>query len=97
MSLENTSLPSNIDSHLSVLEKSQTWPGRYRFKFILLNESNQIETLKSYFDSFDHELYSNFSRSNKYISINVDAYMNSPQEVKDIYQKVQSLKGIIVL
>ena len=97
MSLENTSLPSNIDSHLSILEKSQTWPGRYRFKFILLNESNQIETLKSYFNSLDPKFLYNRSKNNKYTSINVDAYINSPREVKDIYQKVQSLKGIIVL
>lgn len=77
-----------------LLEDGHTWPCFYDFKFIV--PSGQLSILKALFEE-NVEFKERPSSEGKYTSLSVRAFLQSPEEVIEIYQKVSVIKGIISL
>ena len=77
----------------SLLDDQITWPDYYSFKFVVKTESKgRVLALLS-----DHEISEKFSKTGKYTSITSRKYLNSSDEVVDIYKKVSKVEGVITL
>ena len=79
------------------LEKSQSWPGLFLFKFILKTDSTHFETLKSFFKDKEAKWKHKSSSKKKFVSISVHVDMESPEEVIALYLKANKLDGVISL
>lgn len=75
------------------LKKSQKWPGTYLFKFIIPRERH--EELLNLLPIGRIELRE--SRNGKYVSVNLTALMNNPEDVVKVYKRVQDIPGIVSL
>lgn len=76
---------------------SQKWPGAYIFKFIVKSNSDHVETIKRYFETFDANFKLKHSSKNTYISLSVHVLMDSPKTVILMYKKVGALDGVLAL
>ena len=79
------------------LEKSQSWPGPYLFKFILKTDSSHLVTLQSFFKDKKAKWKHKSSSKKKFVSISVHVNMESPDEVIALYLKANKLEGVISL
>jgi putative lipoic acid-binding regulatory protein len=79
------------------LLESQAWPGVYIFKFIVKAESDQLATLKSYFDATQSTFSEKQSSKKTFTSLSVTVTMENPERVIEIYKKASTLEGIITL
>ena len=79
------------------LEKSQSWPGPFLFKFILKADSTHLEKLQSFFKDKEAKWKHKSSSKKKFVSISVHVNMESPEEVIALYQKANKLEGVISL
>ncbi|MCC5923512.1 MAG: DUF493 family protein [Crocinitomicaceae bacterium] len=77
------------------LEKEE-WPNVYFFKFISPSDNATIAKITSLFKSESNVNFRASSNGN-YTSISVKEVMLSASEVIDIYEKVASFKGVIIL
>jgi putative lipoic acid-binding regulatory protein len=86
---------SPFDGLKKQLEREE-WPSAYLFKFILPNENESISKLLNIFGTENRQLmYS--SRNGKYVSITIEEFMLSADEVIEKYEKAAKLKGVISL
>ena len=81
----------------SQLEKSQSWPGTYMFKFIVKTENPQVDNLKALFNAKEKKVSLVASSKKKFQSLTITLEMNSPDEVITIYKKAAELKDVIKL
>jgi hypothetical protein len=79
------------------LIKSQKWPGKYMFKFILKSKKIKPDFFKKYFTNHHYYMSIKESSNNNYKSITIKSNMNSPEEIIDIYKDLSKIDGIIVL
>ena len=73
------------------LKESQNWPGSYIFKFIIKNNSKDLDKLKMILSNYKGDLNVKSSDKGNYKSISFESFVNSPSEVIDIYKGVSSL------
>ncbi len=78
------------------LQEHSTWPNKYMFKFIVPNEDNKVEIVKSLLPS-EGEFSYKHTKSLHHVSITCIAYMNSAGEIVEITEKVSQLEGVMVL
>ena len=81
----------------SRLEKSQSWPGSYMFKFIVKSENPQIDNLKALFITKEKKVSLVASSKKKFQSLTITLEMNSPNDVIAIYKKAADFKDVITL
>jgi uncharacterized protein len=79
------------------LEKSNTWPAIYLFKFIVPTEIDKINQVEQAFDGMGAVIKTTQSKTGKFTSVSVDVQMESPQSVVDKYVEVSTIEGIISL
>jgi uncharacterized protein len=69
------------------------WPSFYMFKFIVPRDKES-----EVFAIFNNEdVATKLSKNGKYISITSYRYMNSEDEVVDIYKEAAKIQGVIAL
>ena len=79
------------------LKESQNWPGSYIFKFIVKNNSKDLDQLNMILSNYKGDLNVKSSDKGNYKSISFESFVKSPSEVIDIYKRVSSLDNIISL
>ncbi|GEL09429.1 hypothetical protein SAMN05192550_1571 [Flavobacterium glycines] len=79
------------------LEKSNTWPAIYLFKFIVPTDAEKINQVELAFDCLGAVIKTTQSKTGKFTSVSVDVQMASPQAVIDKYIEVSTIEGIISL
>lgn len=75
---------------------STKWPSVYMFKFIVPNGDDKINAVKNLF-SEDTEFSFKTSRDIRFIGITIKKVMNSADDVIEIYNRAEGIKGIIAL
>lgn len=79
------------------LEKSNTWPAIYLFKFIVPTDNEKIKQVEQAFDGMGAVIKTTQSKTGKFTSVSIDVQMSSPQAVIDKYIEVSTIEGIISL
>lgn len=79
------------------LEKSNTWPAIYLFKFIVPTDVEKIKQVELAFNCLGAVIKTTQSKTGKFTSVSVDVQMESPQAVIDKYIEVSTIEGIISL
>ena len=79
------------------LEKSNTWPAIYLFKFIVPTDEEKIKEVEQAFNCLGAVIKTTQSKTGKFTSVSVDVQMASPQAVIDKYIEVSTIEGIISL
>lgn len=82
--------------YLSLKEKLDnqfSWPMLYMFKFIV-PEGNQDQVFSLF---KKHEISSRRSKNGNYVSLTAQIFMNSSQDVIDVYKKASTIDGLIAL
>lgn len=79
------------------LERSNSWPALYLFKFIVPTEKEKIEQVESKFDSLGAVIKTTQSKTGKYTSVSVDVQMENPQAIIEKYLALSTIEGIISL
>ena len=79
------------------LKESQNWPGSYIFKFIIKNNSKDLDQLNMILSNYKGDLNVKSSDKGNYKSISFEGVFESPTEIIGLYKKVSSLDNIISL
>ncbi len=79
------------------LEKSNTWPALYLYKFIVPTDKEKIEQVQKAFDCLGAVIKTTQSKTGKFTSVSVDVQMESPQAVIEKYQQLSTIEGIVSL
>ena len=82
-----------VESFREKLDNHYAWPSLYVFKFIV--PAGQQDQVKSLFPL--HTAVEKPSREGKYVSVTVQAMMQSSDAVIDLYRKAASIEGIVSL
>jgi putative lipoic acid-binding regulatory protein len=75
------------------LDEQFAWPMLYMFKFIVPEASKQ--QVISLFDK--HDVSSRNSKNGNYVSLTIQMFMGSSQDVIDVYKKASTIDGLIAL
>jgi putative lipoic acid-binding regulatory protein len=75
------------------LDEQFAWPMLYMFKFIVPEAKKQ--QVISLFDK--HDVSSRNSKNGNYVSLTVQMFMMSSQDVIDVYKKASTIEGLIAL
>ncbi|HTG66325.1 MAG TPA: hypothetical protein VL859_08120 [Flavobacterium sp.] len=79
------------------LDKSNTWPAVYLFKFIVPTDAEKIKQVELAFDCLGAVIKTTQSKTGKFTSVSVDVQMSGPQAIIDKYIEVSTIEGIISL
>ena len=79
------------------LDKSNTWPAEYLFKFIVPTTDENIKKVEEAFDCMGAVIKTTKSKTGKFTSISIDLEVKDSQEIIDKYQEVSTIKGIVSL
>ncbi len=79
------------------LEKSNSWPALYLFKFIVPNINGNVKTVEDAFDRVGAVIKTTPSKTGKFISVSIDVMMENPQEIINKYLELTTIEGIISL
>jgi hypothetical protein len=79
------------------LDRSNTWPATYLFKFIVPTVDDNVDRVENAFNRLGVVIKTTKSKTAKFTSISIDVIMNSSQEIVDKYQEVSTIKGIVSL
>jgi hypothetical protein len=75
------------------LDNQFAWPMLYMFKFIV-PEANKQKVI-SLFNK--HDVSSRNSKNGNYVSLTIQMFMMSSEDVIDVYKKASTIDGIIAL
>jgi putative lipoic acid-binding regulatory protein len=75
------------------LDEQFAWPMLYMFKFIVPEAKKQ--QVISLFNK--HDVSSRNSKNGNYVSLTVQMFMMSSQDVIDVYKKASTIEGLIAL
>lgn len=79
------------------LDRSNTWPAEYLFKFIVPTSDENIKKVEEAFDCMGAVINTTKSRTGKFTSISVDLEVKDSQEIIDKYREVSTIEGIVSL
>ena len=79
------------------LDKSNTWPAEYLFKFIVPAVADNAKKVEDAFDCMGAVIKTTKSKTGKYISVSVDVTMKDSQEIIEKYQELSTIEGIVSL
>jgi hypothetical protein len=80
----------------SILSEEKKWPQVYYFKFIVPNDNEKINSVKSLFSDPSKITY-NTSRDIRFIGISCKEIMSDPDSVIAVYEKASTIEGLIAL
>lgn len=75
------------------LDNQFAWPMVYMFKFIV-PEANKQKVLSLF---SKHDVSSRNSKNGNYVSLTIQMFMMSSEDVIDVYKKASTIDGIIAL
>jgi uncharacterized protein len=75
------------------LDEQFAWPMLYMFKFIVpeANKEKVISLFKK------HDVSSRNSKNGNYVSLTIQMFMMSSEDVIDVYKKASTIDGLIAL
>jgi putative lipoic acid-binding regulatory protein len=79
------------------LDKSNTWPAEYLFKFIVPSVDDNVQRVEDAFDCMGAVIKTTKSKTGKFTSVSVDVQMKNAQEIIDKYIEVSVIEGIVSL
>jgi putative lipoic acid-binding regulatory protein len=79
------------------LEESTDWPSNYLFKFILPSDEVKKATLRSIFANHPVQITERNSSKNTYVSISIEGFFSSPDQIISKYKAVAQIEGVIQL
>lgn len=79
------------------LDKSNTWPAEYLFKFIVPTSDENIKKVEEAFNCMGAVINTTKSRTGKFTSISIDLEVKDSQEIIDKYREVSTIEGIVSL
>jgi hypothetical protein len=79
------------------LANTNEWPTLYMFKFIIPNDLHKLALVEKLFDKETASMYTNESKTGKYISITAKEMMLTPKDVIKKYKNAAKIDGIIML
>lgn len=77
--------------------ETEEYPLLYLFKFIIPNDLEKLEKLKSKFNSESAEITTKNSKTGKYISISIKEVKLSADQIIETYKSVGEIEGVISL
>ena len=83
----------DIQKFKEKLDQVHEWPGIYTFKFIV--PENTADEVRGFFPKSDIKIKK--SSKGNYLSMTIQAMMQSSDQVLDIYVKTSKIEGIITL
>ena len=78
------------------LKEYHKFPSTYMFKFIVPNNTERLDEVKALFGE-KAVLSTKNSKNGKYISVTANEIILESQEVIKVYQKAESIEGLISL
>jgi len=83
---------------LNQLKLTSSWPNSYLFKFIIKSNFTNSNDLRNIFNDLNPEISLKSSKNNKYTSISIKVFIDSPEEIIKRYKEVgDKIKGVISL
>jgi len=79
------------------LDKSNSWPAEYLFKFIVPTTEENIHKVENAFNCMGAVIKTTKSKTGKFTSISVDLLVKDSQEIIDKYQELSAIEGIVSL
>lgn len=79
------------------LEDTTEFPSDYLFKFIVPSDENQVNEVENLFDNIGAVINTKKSKTGKYVSVSIVLNVENADNVIEIYQKAEKIKGIISL
>ena len=76
------------------LEKSNSWPALYLYKFIVPTDKDKIEQIETAFDRLGAVIKTTQSKTGKFTSVSIDVQMENPQAVIVKDQELSTIEGI---
>jgi uncharacterized protein len=70
------------------LDKSNTWPAEYLFKFIVPTVHNNVIYVEDQFDNMGAVIKTTQSKTGKFTSVSVDVLMQNADEIITKYKEV---------
>jgi hypothetical protein len=79
------------------LDRSNTWPTLYLFKFIVPSESDNVARMQLAFDCMGAVIKTTKSKTGKFTSVSINVQVKDSQQIVDKYLEVSTIKGIVSL
>jgi len=79
------------------LDKSNSWPAEYLFKFIVPSTEDNIQKVENAFNCMGAVIKTTKSKTGKFTSVSVDVTVKDSQEIIDKYQELSTIEGIVSL
>ena len=79
------------------LEDQHNFPEDYLFKFIIPADSEKIIEIVQVFDGLKHTMSNRDSKNGNYTSLSFNAFVLDSDQVIDIYKKVGTIEGVMML
>ena len=79
------------------LDKSNSWPAEYLFKFIVPTTEENILKVENAFNCMGAVIKTTKSKTGKFTSVSVDVTVKDSQEIIDKYQELSTIEGIVSL
>ncbi len=83
-------------SRLRIQLELMDWPNVYFYKFIVLNENQLVDSVKSLFDD-TAEITLNSSKNGKFMSVSIKEVAITVDSIIEKYRQAATIKGIISL
>ena len=87
---------NSIERFRKLLSEQTDWPMLYYFKFIIKNDKQKLDQVKSLFID-QYTITYKTSKDLKYISLSCKQYMTDPESIISIYEKAGLVEGLIAL
>ncbi len=78
------------------LNKTEDWPVKYMYKFIVPNNEDTVREVKSKFEN-PLGFKQNFSRNGKYVSLTFITEEKSAEDIINQYKKMENIEGLIAI
>lgn len=79
------------------LDRANTWPAEYLFKFIVPTKNDNVLQVENAFDCMGAVIKTSQSKTAKFTSISVNVLMKSAEDIIAKYQQLSSIEGIVSL
>lgn len=79
------------------LDDTHDFPGNYLFKFIIPSEQAKLTEIYRAFDGTKHTATNRDSKTGKYTSLTIDAFMLDADQVIKTYKEVGKIEGVMML
>lgn len=95
---ENGAKPEDFYANLKEqLNANHQFPTYYVYKFIIDNQAEKIHRILSIFIETKHSSEQRTSKNGKYVSVNINAWVNSSDQVIEFYKKVSKIEKVMML